>query len=295
MQPATPLTMRSWHLSVCVQSTRASPSPRTPFSSALSLFLRIYKKRMYSTYTTLEEFKVTSTWFFCSLCRMSYMLFVLWEFSSPLSVLSHVWVDYVLNEMEGWFNAFLSCCRCQNESAHKDFKKAVGAIHISYCPEASELVIVVTALLWLLNIYDYIITSYSTSVLLFPKLRLLRTDNYNFLCEQSTNETTVKRVSLLSDMHLRNIRTKLLLMSRNHEATKHLEVSDENIMDWLHCPVIFRRYLSLFVLRIFVQSIHTLHNIRIDSGEFKISQNDPCYFFHLQGLKRINFLTQWCF
>lgn len=35
---------------------------------------------------------------------------------------------------------------------------------------------------------------------------------------------TVKRVSLLSDMHLRNIRTKLLLMSRNHEATKHLEV-----------------------------------------------------------------------
>ncbi|XP_072294315.1 RNA-binding protein FXR1 isoform X2 [Eucyclogobius newberryi] len=72
---------------------------------------------------------------------------------------------------------------CQNENAHKEFKKAVSALHISFCPEASQLLIV------------------------------------------STNESTVKRVSLLSDMHLRSIRTKLMLMSRNQEATKHLESS----------------------------------------------------------------------
>ncbi|CAN9500706.1 unnamed protein product [Ophioblennius macclurei] len=72
---------------------------------------------------------------------------------------------------------------CQSDNAHKDFKKAVGACRITYCPETSQLMIV------------------------------------------STNDTTVKRVSLLSDMHLRSLRTKVLLMSRNQEATKHLENS----------------------------------------------------------------------
>ncbi|XP_062456748.1 RNA-binding protein FXR2 isoform X5 [Rhea pennata] len=47
------------------------------------------------------------------------------------------------------------------------------------------------------------------------------------LCILATSEAAVKRAALLGDMHLRSIRTKLMLMSRNEEATKHLETSKQ--------------------------------------------------------------------
>ncbi|XP_030071607.1 RNA-binding protein FXR1 isoform X3 [Microcaecilia unicolor] len=74
---------------------------------------------------------------------------------------------------------------CSSESAHKEFKKAVGACRIFFHAELNQLIVL------------------------------------------STSEATVKRVSILSEMHLRSIRTKIMLMSRNEEATKHLECTKQ--------------------------------------------------------------------
>ncbi|XP_077204419.1 RNA-binding protein FXR1 isoform X4 [Paroedura picta] len=91
-------------------------------------------------------------------------------------------------------NSFFKCAvevpedlrdACAHESAHKDFKKAVGACRIFYQAETTQLIVL------------------------------------------SASEATVKRVNILSDMHLRSIRTKVMLMSRNEEATKHLECTKQ--------------------------------------------------------------------
>ncbi|XP_073434871.1 RNA-binding protein FXR1 isoform X1 [Dendrobates tinctorius] len=57
--------------------------------------------------------------------------------------------------------------------------------------------------------------------------RVYFTSETNQLIILSASESTVKRVNILSDMHLRSIRTKLMLMSRNEEATKHLECTKQ--------------------------------------------------------------------
>ncbi|KAI6063094.1 Fragile X mental retardation syndrome-related protein 1 isoform X1 [Aix galericulata] len=99
---------------------------------------------------------------------------------------------------------------CANENAHKDFKKAVGACRIFYHAETAQLIILPGC--ELSNRWGGL-----------PGFRQPGSSPP----ESSASEATVKRVNILSDMHLRSIRTKLMLMSRNEEATKHLECTKQ--------------------------------------------------------------------
>lgn len=49
--------------------------------------------------------------------------------------------------LKEFMNEFLYTVRCENEQAHKDFKKAVGAIRIVYSTEQNQLIVLVSPLL----------------------------------------------------------------------------------------------------------------------------------------------------
>jgi len=44
---------------------------------------------------------------------------------------------------------------------------------------------------------------------------------------QSTSESVIKRASMLSDIHFRNLRQKMLLKQRTEEAARRLEVTEQ--------------------------------------------------------------------
>ncbi len=48
---------------------------------------------------------------------------------------------------------------------------------------------------------------------------------------QSVNEAAVKKASLLSEMHLRNLRQKMQLKHRTEEVARKLEVSEMKYRD----------------------------------------------------------------
>lgn len=104
---------------------------------------------------------------------------------------------------------------CAKDSAHKDFKKAVGAFHVTYDSDKKQLVILVSQKASnqrLVIFHNYVLPYF------IPPLNVL------FVAFQSVNEVTTKRATMLTDMHFRSLRTKMALILRNEEASRQLEV-----------------------------------------------------------------------
>lgn len=142
-------------------------------------------------------------------------------------------------------NFLIKSGSCLTDNIHKDFRKAIGANCVFYSSSTHELIVLVSTFLSFCCRFSSL---FFTCHFFIP---VLSNGTGNALFPQSTNDSTVKRASLLSDMHFRSIRTKLMLMSRNEEATKHLEVhadtrmyskcqhSDFEILKILTCKVYF--------------------------------------------------------